>query len=62
MAQKERYLTEEGIKYISEELRLNKDFLETCKEEDLKNIQFKIKTYKELLKGFEAPETDDFET
>lgn len=62
MAQKERYLTEEGIKYISEELRLNKDFLETCKEEDLKNIQFKIKIYKELLEGYTVPETDDFET
>lgn len=62
MAQKERYLTEEGIKYISEELRINKEFLETCKEEDLKNIQFKIKIYKELLEGLTVPETDDFET
>lgn len=62
MTQKERYLTEEGIKYISEELRINKDILETCKEEDLKNIQFKIKIYKELLEGLTVPETDDFET
>lgn len=62
MAQKERYLTEEGIKYISEELRINKEILETCQEEDLKNIQFKIKMYKELLEGLTVPETDDFET
>lgn len=62
MEQKERYLTDEGIKYISEELRINKEILETCKEEDLKNIQFKIKTYKELLEGLTVPETDDFET
>ncbi|MGN0565994.1 MAG: hypothetical protein ACI4IU_04830, partial [Candidatus Limousia pullorum] len=60
--QKERYLTDEGIKYISEELRINKEILETCKEEDLKNIQFKIKIYKELLEGLTVPETDDFET
>lgn len=62
MEQKERYLTDEGIKYISEELRINKEILETCKEEDLKNIQFKIKIYKELLEGLTVPETDDFET
>lgn len=62
MEQKERYLTDEGIKYISEELRINKEILETCKEEDLKNIQFKIKIYKELLEGLRVPETDDFET
>lgn len=62
MTQKERYLTDEGIKYISEELRINKEILETCKEEDLKNIQFKIKIYKELLEGLTVPETDDFET
>lgn len=46
-----KYLKDDGISYIMRELRSVRNLLETCKPEELVQLQTKVKIYRGLLEA-----------
>lgn len=46
-----KYLKDDGISYIMQELRSTRNLLENCKPEELVVLQTKVKIYRSLLEA-----------
>ena len=54
-----KYLKEEGVKYVCEEILYLKRTLETCTPEDLRQVQAKIQVLRALLEAEKVEEPEE---